>query len=86
MQKLLRSIKPGGATIAPMQESRTLFDKIWQAHVIDPVDDDVDLLAIDRHFVHEVSSAEAFRQLDTAKRRVAEPRHTFALHDHIVST
>ena len=86
MQKLLRSIKPGGATIAPMQESRTLFDKIWQAHVIDPVDDDVDLLAIDRHFVHEVSSAEAFRQLDTAKRRVAEPRHTFAMHDHIVST
>ena len=86
MQKLLRSGKPIGATIATMQQSATLFDKIWQAHVIETVDDSVDLLAIDRHFVHEVSSAEAFRQLDTAKRSVAQPRQTFAVHDHIVST
>ena len=69
-----------------MRDSRTLFDMIWQAHVIEPVDDNVDLLAIDRHFVHEVSSAEAFRQLATSRHCVAKPQHTIAVHDHIVST
>jgi len=86
MHKLLRWWKPVGATITPMPQSLTLFDKIWQAHVIETVDDNVDLLAIDRHFVHEVSSAQAFRQLDTAKHSVAQPGQTFAVHDHIVST
>src|SRR4051812_39092201 len=61
-----------------MREWSTLFDTIWQAHVITHVDDSVDLLGIDRHLVHEVSSAEAFRQLAATRRRVAEPRHTFA--------
>jgi 3-isopropylmalate/(R)-2-methylmalate dehydratase large subunit len=63
-----------------------MFDTIWQAHVIAPVADDVDLVGIDRHLVHEVSSADAFRMLTASSHRVAEARNTFAVQDHIVST
>jgi 3-isopropylmalate/(R)-2-methylmalate dehydratase large subunit len=69
-----------------MHASQTLFETIWREHVIARVDDDVDLLGIDRHLVHEVSSAEAFRQLAASGRPVAQARNTFAVHDHIVST
>jgi 3-isopropylmalate/(R)-2-methylmalate dehydratase large subunit len=69
-----------------VHESRSLFDIIWQTHVITHLDDGVDLLGIDRHFVHEVSSAEAFRQLNASRRRVADARNTIAVQDHIVST
>jgi len=65
---------------------RTLFDRIWDDHLIADLDDRTGLLQVDRHVVHEVSSAEAFRQLQRNGHRVASPRQTFATQDHILST
>jgi 3-isopropylmalate/(R)-2-methylmalate dehydratase large subunit len=65
---------------------RTLFDHIWDDHLIADLDDRTGLLQVDRHIVHEVSSAEAFRQLQRNGHRVASPRQTFATQDHILST
>jgi 3-isopropylmalate/(R)-2-methylmalate dehydratase large subunit len=64
----------------------TLFDRIWDDHTIAHLDERTDLLQVDRHLVHEVSSPEAFRQLRRAGRGVASPAQTFATQDHIVST
>jgi 3-isopropylmalate/(R)-2-methylmalate dehydratase large subunit len=66
--------------------ARTLFDRLWDDHVIIHLDDHTDLLQVDRHVVHEVSSPEAFQQLRKAGRKVAAPRQTFATQDHILST
>jgi 3-isopropylmalate/(R)-2-methylmalate dehydratase large subunit len=65
---------------------RTLFDRLWDDHVIVDLDAHTDLLQVDRHVVHEVSSPEAFQQLRRAARKVAAPAQTFATQDHIVST
>ncbi|HVO87985.1 MAG TPA: 3-isopropylmalate dehydratase large subunit, partial [Casimicrobiaceae bacterium] len=65
---------------------RTLFDRLWDDHVIAELDGDTALLQVDRHILHEVSSAEAFRQLDRAGRKVVRPQQTFATQDHILST
>ena len=65
---------------------RTLFDRLWADHVIARLDARTDLLQVDRHVVHEVSSPEAFRQLREAGRKVACPEQTFATQDHILST
>jgi 3-isopropylmalate/(R)-2-methylmalate dehydratase large subunit len=65
---------------------RTLFDRLWRDHVIAHLDERTDLLQVDRHVVHEVSSPEAFRQLRRAGRKVAFPDQTFATQDHILST
>ena len=70
----------------PSAAPRTLFDQLWDEHVVAPIDERSALLAIDRHLVHEVSSAEAFRQLRAAGRTVASPGQTFATQDHILST
>ena len=65
---------------------RTLFDRLWDDHVVASLDAHTDLLQVDRHVVHEVSSAEAFRQLRASGRGVAAPDQTFATQDHILST
>jgi 3-isopropylmalate/(R)-2-methylmalate dehydratase large subunit len=65
--------------------SRTLFDKLWDAHVIITRDDGECLLWVDRHFVHE-GSHHAFRKLDDRKATVAEPGLTFGIADHYVPT
>jgi 3-isopropylmalate/(R)-2-methylmalate dehydratase large subunit len=65
---------------------KTLFDRLWDDHVVDALGGDVSLLAIDRHLLHEVSSAGAFQQLRQAGRTVASPRQTYATQDHILST
>ena len=65
---------------------RTLFDRLWDDHVVAALDAHTDLLQVDRHVVHEVSSAEAFRQLRASGRGVAAPDQTFATQDHILST
>lgn len=65
---------------------RTLFDKIWDAHVVSRISDDVALLHIDRHLVHELTTVEAVRVLE---RRGLAPRHpelTFATLDHVIPT
>jgi 3-isopropylmalate/(R)-2-methylmalate dehydratase large subunit len=62
---------------------RTLFDKIWDTHVITRRDDGAALLAIDRHFVHE-GSFHGFGMLDHSGRKPAHPELTFAVTDHYV--
>jgi 3-isopropylmalate/(R)-2-methylmalate dehydratase large subunit len=66
-------------------KARTLFDKLWDSHVIVTRDDGEALLWVDRHFVHE-GSHHAFRQLDGKGRGVAEPSLTFGVADHYVPT
>ena len=69
-----------------MTAPRTLFDKIWDAHVVDRQADGTCLLYIDRHLVHEVTSPQAFEGLRVAKRRVRRPDATIAVADHNVPT
>jgi 3-isopropylmalate/(R)-2-methylmalate dehydratase large subunit len=64
----------------------TLFAKLWDDHAIAELDGSTTLLQVDRHIVHEVSSAAAFQQLSRSQRRVVAPGQTFATQDHILST
>jgi 3-isopropylmalate/(R)-2-methylmalate dehydratase large subunit len=72
-------------TAAPTSAPRTLFDKVWDAHVVAVREDGEALLWVDRHFVHE-GSHHAFRQLQARGRPVAEPSLTFGVSDHYVPT
>ena len=65
---------------------KTLFDKIWNNHVIDNIDESNSLLYIDLHLVHEVTSPQAFESLRLSKRNVRQPNKTFAVPDHNVPT
>ncbi len=69
-----------------MQKARTLYDKIWDDHVVDTQPDGTCLLYIDRHLVHEVTSPQAFEGLRSAGRRVRQPQKTLAVVDHNVPT
>ena len=65
---------------------RTLFDKIWDSHLVDEQEDGTCLIYIDRHLVHEVTSPQAFEGLRNSRRVVRKPLHTFAVADHNVPT
>jgi len=65
---------------------RTLYEKIWDAHVVDTRDDGTSLIYIDRHLVHEVTSPQAFEGLRTAGRPVRRPDLTLAVPDHNLPT
>ena len=65
---------------------KTLYDKIWDAHVVHEADDGTCLLYIDRHLVHEVTSPQAFEGLRMAGRTVRAPEKTIAVPDHNVPT
>jgi len=65
---------------------RTLYDKIWEDHLVDEQPDGTCLLYIDRHIVHEVTSPQAFEGLRTAGRKVHAPDKTLAVVDHNVPT
>ncbi len=65
---------------------RTLFDKVWDAHVVDRMEDGTCVLYIDRHLVHEVTSPQAFEGLRMAGRKVRRPDATIAVVDHNVPT
>ncbi|HER25799.1 MAG TPA: 3-isopropylmalate dehydratase large subunit [Rhodospirillales bacterium] len=65
---------------------KTLFDKIWQDHVIDVQEDGATLIYIDRHLVHEVTSPQAFEGLANSGRKVRRPDATLAVADHNVPT
>ena len=69
-----------------MSAPRTLFDKIWDAHLIHKDVDGSSLIYIDRHLVHEVTSPQAFEGLRQTGREVAEPARTLAVADHNVPT
>lgn len=64
----------------------TLFDKVWDAHVVAPLPSGGNLLYIDRHLIHEVTSPQAFDGLREAGRPVRRPDLTFATVDHNVPT
>jgi 3-isopropylmalate/(R)-2-methylmalate dehydratase large subunit len=65
---------------------RTLYEKIWDAHVVDTRDDGTSLIYIDRHLVHEVTSPQAFEALRVAGRKVRRPDLTLAVPDHNLPT
>jgi 3-isopropylmalate/(R)-2-methylmalate dehydratase large subunit len=65
---------------------QTLFDKIWQAHLVEVQDDGTSLIYIDRHLVHEVTSPQAFEGLRSTGRCVRRPEATLAVVDHNVPT
>ena len=65
---------------------RTLYDKIFDDHVVDRQDDGSCLLYIDRHLVHEVTSPQAFEGLRLSGRQVRAPQKTLAVVDHNVPT
>ena len=65
-----------------MTQPRTLFDKVWDRHVVVPGGDEPDLLFVDLHLVHEVTSPQAFEGLKMAGRKVRRPDLTLATADH----
>ena len=65
---------------------KTLFDKIWEHHLVDRQEDGTCLIYIDRHLVHEVTSPQAFEGLRNNNRKVRRPESTFAVADHNVPT
>ena len=65
---------------------RTLYDKIWDDHLVDEQPDGTCLIYIDRHLVHEVTSPQAFEGLRTSGRKVHAPEKTLAVVDHNVPT
>ena len=65
---------------------KTLYEKIWDAHVIERRDDGTCLIYIDRHLVHEVTSPQAFEGLRAAGRKVRRPDLTLAVPDHNLPT
>ncbi len=69
-----------------MSKSRTLYDKIWDDHLVDEQPDGTCLLYIDRHLVHEVTSPQAFEGLRMSGRKLRAPEKTLAVVDHNVPT
>ena len=66
--------------------TKTLYDKIWNDHLVDQQEDGTALLYVDRHLIHEVTSPQAFEGLRLAKRKVRQPKLTLAVADHNVPT
>src|SRR5213593_2701821 len=69
-----------------MSKPTTLYDKIWNDHLVHEADDGTCLIYIDRHLVHEVTSPQAFEGLRAAGRKVRQPHRTVATVDHNVPT
>ena len=69
-----------------MAQARTLYDKIWDDHVVDAQPDGTTLLYIDRHLVHEVTSPQAFEGLRLSGRTVRAPEKTLCVVDHNIPT
>ena len=66
--------------------SKTLFDKIWESHVVKSIEDGPDVLYIDRHYIHEVTSPQAFNGLKERDIPVLRPGKTIATADHNIPT
>ena len=65
---------------------RTLYDKIWNEHLVHQQDDGTSLLFVDRHLIHEVTSPQAFEGLRNSKSKVRQPKLTLAVVDHNIPT
>ena len=66
--------------------SLTLYDKIWNEHLVHQQEDGTSLLFVDRHLIHEVTSPQAFESLRNSSRQVRQPKLTLAVADHNVPT
>jgi len=66
--------------------SKTIYDKIWNEHLVHTQEDGTSLLFVDRHLIHEVTSPQAFEGLRNLKRKVRQPKLTLAVADHNVPT
>ncbi|MDC0216203.1 3-isopropylmalate dehydratase large subunit [Candidatus Pelagibacter sp.] len=64
----------------------TLYDKIWNEHLVHQQDDGTALLFVDRHLIHEVTSPQAFEGLRNSNRKVRQPKLTLAVVDHNIPT
>jgi len=64
----------------------TLYDKIWNEHLVHKQEDGISLLFVDRHLIHEVTSPQAFEGLRITKRKVRQPKLSLAVADHNVPT
>ena len=69
-----------------MTKPRTLFDKIWDAHLVHSDPNAASILYIDRHLVHEVTSPQAFEGLRNTNRKIRSPERTLAVADHNIPT
>ena len=65
---------------------KTMFEKIWDAHIVHEIPGETTILYIDTHLVHEITSAQAFEGLRLTGRKVRRPDLTFATMDHNVPT
>ena len=64
----------------------TYLDRLWDAHVVDSLDDGSDLIQVDRHLLHDLHCAIAFSSLEASGREVRHPELTWAVSDHMVAT
>ena len=69
-----------------MNSPRTLFDKVWDDHIVKNMDSEQYIIYIDRHLVHEVTSPQAFESLRVNKREIRRPELTLGVADHNVPT
>ena len=67
-------------------QARTLYDKVWDCHVVKSYEDGTDLIYVDRHLVHEISSPQAFSGLETEGRALRRPNAHLSVADHAVPT
>ena len=77
------SLRPSSPSPA---QPRTLFDKLWDAHVVAEVAPGISLLHVDRHLIHDLGGHVAFTELDRQGLSVRNPQQVFAVPDHVVST
>lgn len=85
-QPLLAKSGAAGQFIPMIDRPKTLYEKIWEAHVVERRDDGTCLIYIDRHLVHEVTSPQAFEALRLTGRTVRRPELTLAVPDHNLPT
>src|SRR5687767_10211238 len=83
--KLFRA-PTGGPSVSPDRPAKTLYDKIWDSHIVVPETDAPAILYIDLHLIHEVTSPQAFDELKKRGKRVRRPDLTVATADHSIPT
>lgn len=69
-----------------MNNKKTLFDKVWDAHVVETIPDGPQIIYIDKHLIHEVTSPQAFAELESRNLEVFRPQQIVATADHNVPT
>lgn len=67
-------------------EKKTLFDKVWDAHVVEAIPDGPQIIYIDQHLIHEVTSPQAFAELESRNLEIFRPKQIVATADHNVPT